>query len=57
MRCSGDLLEAMIRTGIESGFGDEWVRLGATSEHTVDGSLSERTMAMRQSYIGMPRQL
>lgn len=51
---SGDLLEAMIKNGIESGFGDEWVRLGATAEHTVDGSLSERTMAMRQSYIGMP---
>ena len=50
----GDLLEAMIRNGLESGFGDEWIRLGATAEHTVDGSLSERTMAMRQSYIGMP---
>jgi len=51
---AGDLLEAMIKNGLESGFGDEWVRLGATAEHTVDGSLSERTMAMRQSYIGMP---
>jgi predicted amidohydrolase YtcJ len=51
---SGDLLEAMIKNGIESGFGDEWIRLGATSEHTVDGSLSERTMAMGQPYIGMP---
>ncbi len=51
---SGDLLEAMIRNGIESGFGDDWIRLGATAEHVVDGSLSERTMAMRQSYIGMP---
>jgi predicted amidohydrolase YtcJ len=51
---AGELLEAMIRNGLESGFGDEWVRLGATAEHTVDGSLSERTMAMRQSYIGMP---
>ena len=50
----GDLLEAMIRNGMESGFGDEWVRLGATAEHAVDGSLSERTMAMRQPYIGMP---
>ena len=48
------LLEAMIKNGIESGFGDEWIRLGATAEHTVDGSLSERTMAMRQPYIGMP---
>ena len=51
---AGELLEAMIRHGIESGFGDDWIRLGATAEHTVDGSLSERTMAMRQSYIGMP---
>jgi predicted amidohydrolase YtcJ len=51
---SGDLLEAMIKNGIETGFGDEWTRLGATSEHTVDGSLSERTMAMSQPYIGMP---
>ena len=49
----GELLEAMIKTGIESGFGDEWVRLGATSEHTVDGSLSERTMAMQHPYIGI----
>jgi predicted amidohydrolase YtcJ len=48
------LLEAMIKTGIASGFGDEWVRLGATWEHTADGSLSERTMAMRAPYIGMP---
>jgi hypothetical protein len=51
---AGELLEAMIRNGMESNFGDEWVRLGATAEHTVDGSLSERTMAMRQPYIGMP---
>ncbi|MBA2590613.1 MAG: amidohydrolase [Alphaproteobacteria bacterium] len=50
----GELLEAMIKNGLESGFGDEWVRLGATAEHTVDGSLSERTMAISQSYIGMP---
>jgi predicted amidohydrolase YtcJ len=51
---AGELLEAMIKNGLESGFGDEWVRLGATAEHTVDGSLSERTMAMSQPYIGMP---
>jgi predicted amidohydrolase YtcJ len=50
---SGELLEAMIRTGIETGFGDEWIRFGATSEHTVDGSLSERTMAMNTPYIGV----
>ncbi|HET7084795.1 MAG TPA: amidohydrolase [Rhizomicrobium sp.] len=50
----GALLEAMIKQGIESNFGDEWIRLGATSEHVVDGSLSERTMAMSQPYIGLP---
>jgi predicted amidohydrolase YtcJ len=50
---AGDLLEAMIRTGIETDFGDEFIRLGATSEHTVDGSLSERTMAMTRPYIGI----
>jgi predicted amidohydrolase YtcJ len=51
---AGELLEAMIRNGLESGFGDEWIRLGGTAEHMVDGSLSERTMAMRQPYIGLP---
>jgi predicted amidohydrolase YtcJ len=33
-----------------SGFGDEWIKLGATSEHTVDGSFSERTMALSIPY-------
>jgi predicted amidohydrolase YtcJ len=50
---TGDLLEAMIQNGIESGFGDEWIRLGATYEHTVDGSFSERTMAISRPYIGI----
>jgi len=42
----------MIASGIQTGFGDEWVRFGATSEHTVDGSFSERTMALSQGYPG-----
>jgi hypothetical protein len=46
----GDVLEAMITSGIGTGFGDEWIRIGATSEHTVDGSFSERTMAISQPY-------
>jgi len=50
---SGKVLEAMIASGIESGFGDEWIRLGATSEHTVDGSFSERTMALSTPYPGV----
>jgi predicted amidohydrolase YtcJ len=50
---SGNVLESMITGGIATGFGDEWIRLGATSEHTVDGSFSERTMAMSGPYSGM----
>jgi predicted amidohydrolase YtcJ len=50
---SGKVLEAMISGGIMTGFGDEWIRLGATSEHTVDGSFSERTMALSIPYPGV----
>ena len=50
---SGKVLDAMISGGIMSGFGDEWIRLGATSEHTVDGSFSERTMALSTPYPGV----
>ena len=50
---SGRALEAMISGGILSGFGDEWIRLGATSEHTIDGSFSERTMALSVAYPGI----
>jgi predicted amidohydrolase YtcJ len=50
---SGSLLDAMIATGIKTGFGDEWLRFGATSEHTVDGSFSERTMALSVPYPGV----
>jgi predicted amidohydrolase YtcJ len=50
---SGNVLEAMINGGIASGFGDEWIRFGATSEHTVDGSFSERTMALSTPYTGV----
>jgi predicted amidohydrolase YtcJ len=49
---SGRVLDSMIASGIQSGFGDEWIKLGATSEHTLDGSFSERTMALSQPYPG-----
>jgi predicted amidohydrolase YtcJ len=42
----------MVRTGIRSGLGDEWLRFGATLEHTADGSFSERTMALTSPYPG-----
>ena len=44
------MIGAMIANGWRTGFGDEWIRLGATSEHIVDGSFSERTMAIRAGY-------
>jgi len=50
---SGTVLESMIASGISTGFGDEWIKFGATSEHTVDGSFSERTMAMSGPYSRM----
>jgi predicted amidohydrolase YtcJ len=49
---SGSVLNNMIASGVRSGFGDEWLRMGATSEHTVDGSFSERTMALSVPYPG-----
>jgi predicted amidohydrolase YtcJ len=48
----GPELEAMITGGMTTGLGDEWIRMGATCEHGVDGSFSERTMAMSVPYPG-----
>jgi len=50
---SGRALDALIAGGLTTGFGDEWMKLGATSEHTVDGSFSERTMALSTPYPGI----
>jgi predicted amidohydrolase YtcJ len=49
---SGRVLDSMITSGLTTGFGDEWLKLGATSEHTIDGSFSERTMALSTPYPG-----
>ena len=46
-------LEAMITGGMITGFGDEWIKLGATFEHIADGSFSERTMALSVPYPGV----
>lgn len=48
----GDVLDAMLDNGLMTRFGDEWIRLGATSEHTADGSFSERTLAVSRAYSG-----
>ena len=50
---TGRVLDSMMASGIRSGFGDEWIKFGATSEHTVDGSFSERTMALSIPYPGI----
>jgi predicted amidohydrolase YtcJ len=50
---SGRALDAIISAGIQTGFGDEWIKFGSTSEHTVDGSFSERTMALSTPYPGV----
>jgi predicted amidohydrolase YtcJ len=47
-----EVVEAMIANGWRTGLGDEWIRVGATAEHTVDGSFSERTMSIRTGYRG-----
>lgn len=49
---NGAMLDAMIANGIKTGFGDDMIRLGATFEHMVDGSFSERTMAMSVPFPG-----
>jgi predicted amidohydrolase YtcJ len=44
---------ALKQAGIRTGFGDEWLRIGAV-KYGADGSASERTMAMRTPYVGRP---
>ena len=39
--------------GLHTGFGDEWVRIGALKQF-ADGSISERTAWLSQPYIGIP---
>ncbi len=46
-------LERMIASGVRTGFGDEWIRVGAMKA-TCDGSISERTARLSQPYVGRP---
>jgi predicted amidohydrolase YtcJ len=48
---AGDDLPVGLDLGITSGFGDEWLRLGATKIF-ADGSLVGRTAAMNEPYAG-----
>jgi predicted amidohydrolase YtcJ len=49
---SGAMLDALIANGVRTGFGDEWIRIGATAEQFSDGSFSERTMSRATPYPG-----
>lgn len=49
---NGPMLDELIEAGVQTGLGDEWIRIGGTVEHTVDGSFSERTMALSVPYPG-----
>ncbi len=46
-------IDRMISAGIRTGFGNDWVRVGAM-KLICDGSISERTARMSQPYIGRP---
>ena len=49
---SGDVLESLLKAGVRSGMGAEWIRIGATAEQFSDGSFSERTMSRATPYPG-----
>ena len=47
-------LNRMIEAGVRTGFGDEWVRVGAL-KLMADGSISERTARLSEPYVGRPK--
>lgn len=46
-------LEKMEAAGVRTGFGDEWVRVGAIKNY-FDGSIAERTARLSRPYVGRP---
>ncbi len=46
-------IDRMISAGIRTGFGNDWVRVGAM-KLICDGSISERTARMSRPYVGRP---
>jgi hypothetical protein len=46
-------LDRMLAAGLQTGFGDEWVRVGAV-KLLCDGSISERTARLSEPYVGRP---
>jgi predicted amidohydrolase YtcJ len=50
---SAGALDRFLAAGVHTGFGDEWLRIGAVKQYS-DGSISERTAWLSQPYIGIP---
>jgi hypothetical protein len=50
---SAGSLDHFMSSGVHSGFGDEWLRIGGVKQY-ADGSISERTAWLSQPYIGIP---
>jgi predicted amidohydrolase YtcJ len=48
-----ELLDEAVALGLQSGFGDDWLRLGHVKMF-ADGALGPRTAAMMQAYDGEP---
>src|ERR1700719_3061295 len=46
-------MDQMLAAGVKTGLGDEWVKVGA-QKMICDGSISERTARLSQSYVGRP---
>jgi predicted amidohydrolase YtcJ len=46
-------IDDMLKAGIRTGLGDEWVRVGFM-KMICDGSISERTARLSQAYMGRP---
>lgn len=44
-------LDKMIASGVRTGFGDEWVRVGGMKQ-VADGAISGRTARLSQPYVG-----
>ena len=49
----GETYHTLKTSGIRTGYGDEWLRIGAV-KYGADGSASERTMRMSTPYVGRP---
>jgi predicted amidohydrolase YtcJ len=50
---NGGVYSRLNEAGLRTGFGDEWLRIGAV-KYYADGSASERTMRMSTPYVGRP---